>query len=128
MFSLFLIDFSPEFDYVYWPIGCGCLYFLEFSGILFDSLVLLFYSFCMNVLSAMIFPVTTAFIVSLKFGYVVSSLFISSLPQWLLHSKLFSFYEYICVLLLCCCWSPTLIHGDLIGCKGLFQMSDTCWG
>jgi hypothetical protein len=28
----------------------------------------------------------------------------------------------------CCYWRPALVHGDLIGCMGLFQSSCICWG
>ena len=103
------------------------------------QIVLLVYilsSFLSEVLRAVSFPLSTAVIVSHKFGYFVSSFslnskksliafFISSLTKFSLSRALFSFHEFCCF---SCYWRPALIHSDLIGCMGLLQSSFICWG
>jgi hypothetical protein len=107
-FCFSLVVFSPEFDYFLssTPLGCMC-----YAAKL---LVYALSNFCLQPLRAMS-PLSTAFIVSHKFGYVVASfslyfkmslisLFISSLTRLSLSRALFSFHVYIDFLFCCCCF------------------------
>ena len=83
------------------------------------------------------FPLSTAFIVSLRFGYVVPSFslnskkilisfFISSLTQECFSSWLFSFHEFVGFWGWNCCLILTLLHGDPIRHWWLLQFFCIC--
>jgi hypothetical protein len=88
--------------------------------------------------SELSFPLSTAFIVSHKFGYVVPSFslnskkslisfFISSLTKLSMSRVLFSLHVYVGFLLFLLLLKTILSHGDLMGCMGLFQSSCICF-
>jgi len=57
---------------------------------------------------------------------MVYDFFILSLTKLSLSRALFSFHVYVCFRsfsCFSCYWRPALVHGDLIGCRGLFQSS-----
>ena len=86
----------------------------------------------------MSFPLSTAFIVSHRFGYVVSSFSLSSkksLISLFLPWPRYHWVEYcsfsMCMWAFrcfCCYWRPLLLHSDLIGGMGLFRSFYICWG
>jgi hypothetical protein len=95
--------------------------------------------FFLEVLRAMSFPFSTAFIVFHKSWYVVSpfslnsqksliSFFISSLTTEYYGVECPSAYMHMWVLCFSCYWRPALFHSDLIGGLELFQSSYICWG
>jgi hypothetical protein len=97
-----------------------------------------FFSFFLQALRAMGFPVRTAFILSHEFGYVVPSFslnskmpLISLLLPWQSYdwveccSASMCMWAFHCF---CCYWKPALAYVDKIGCMGLFQSSCICWG
>ena len=80
----------------------------------------------------MCFLLRTAFIVRHECGYVVASFslnskkflisfFISSLTKLSLSRVLFSFHVYVYFQLFLLVFKTSLVHGDLIGCMGLFH-------
>ena len=87
-------------------------------------------SFFLAALRAMSFPLWTTFIVSHKFGYIVSSfslnsktssisLFFSS-PSYHWVECCSDFMSMLAFYYLCCYWRSALLHSDLIGCMGQF--------
>ena len=91
----------------------------------------------LEALRSISFPLSTACIVSHKFGYVVPSFSLNSkrslislfLP-WLSYHWVERYSDPMCMWAFCCfcChWRPALIHSDLIGGMGLFQSSFICW-
>ena len=93
--------------------------------------------FFVEALRAISFPLSSAFIVSHKFGYVVASFSLNSKKS--LISLFLSWPSYLWVeccstskymwtfYSLCCYWRPALVHGNLIVCMGLTHSSCICW-
>ena len=89
-------------------------------------------------LIAMGFHLSTVFIMSHKFGYIVPS-FSSNSKKSFIFSLFLPWLSYHLVMrcsastcmwafcYFCCYWTPVLVHGDLIGCIVLFQSSCICW-
>jgi hypothetical protein len=128
-----MIDFSPEFSYFLLCIFTS--FWIRAFRYIFNLLVWQLSNFFMKALSAMYFFLSTAFIVSHKFVYILPSFslnlkksLISLFLHWpSYHWQLFSFHGYVGFLLFCCYWSLALVCGNLIGCIGLFQFSSICW-
>ena len=131
-FVLFLFYWcQPWIDYFLpsMPVGCVCFFCSRAFRCACKLIVWDLSDFFMKVLSAMNFPLSTTFIVSHKFGYVVHSFslnsrkslisfIISAMTQWSLSKELFSFHNFKDVCCFCCCWNPSLIPGGLIGYRG----------
>uniref|UniRef100_A0A8C6MZZ6 Ras-related protein Rab-7a n=1 Tax=Mus spicilegus TaxID=10103 RepID=A0A8C6MZZ6_MUSSI len=91
-------------------------------------------NFFLEALRAMSFLLTTAFIVSHKFGYDVPSFSLNSIKPFISFfisplTKLSLSSASMCTCAFhCFCWylRPALVRGDLIGCIGLFQSSCIC--
>ena len=90
------------------------------------------FSFFLEALIAMSFPLRNAVIVSHMFGYVVASFslkskkslisfFIPSLTKVSLSRVLLSFHVNVGFLLFMLLLKISLVHDDLIGCNGQFQ-------
>ena len=107
------MDFSPDFDYFLpsIPLWCACFFFSRACRCSFKLVVWEHSNFFMEALSAMNFPLSTAFIVFHKFEYVVASFllnsrkslisfFISFLTKLSLSRELFNSRKYVDFLLL----------------------------
>jgi hypothetical protein len=97
------------------------------------------FSFFLKALRALSSPLSTVFIVSHKFGYVITSFslnskkslisfFIYSLTKLSLSRALFNFHVYVGFLLFLLLLKTSLIQSDLIGGMGLFKPPCICIG
>jgi hypothetical protein len=95
-------------------------------------------NFFMKALRGMSFPLSTAFIVSHKFEYVVPSFllnfkmyFLSLFLSWPSYHWMKSCSASMCMWAFCCLscnWRPALVHGDPIEYIRLIQSSCIGWG
>ena len=134
-----MVDFSPEFDYFQPSTPLGCISFFC-SNVFRCSLKQIWYvlsSFFLLALRTVSFPLSTAFILSHKFGDTVPSFSLNSKMSltslfllwpshhWVEHSSASMCMWALCCF--CCYWRQALICSDQIGGMALIQSSDICW-
>ena len=140
--SLILLGWFQFWVWLFLAFYSSWVYYLPFCCRTFKCAVkLLIYAlscFFLQALRAMCFPISTAFIVSHKFGYVVTSFslnskksfisfLISSLTRLSLSKALFNFHVYVGILSLLSLktsfspWWTDMMHG-------IISTSLICWG